>query len=90
MAWLNITYDQVQFQAMTWFYYIFGLLLGSWLGYVPLLVLRILCCGPIALYLFYKGIYNFGPDHQKRSLWTILTQPVPDSTFYEEIEQPRL
>ena len=34
---------------------------------------------PIVLYVFYKGVYNFGPKHyRKREFWEIITNPMPE------------
>ncbi len=36
---------------------------------------------PIILFTFFRSIYNFGPEHCKRSLYDILTNPVPGIEF---------
>ncbi len=41
--------------------------------------------GPIALYTFFKSVYNFGPSHRHRSIWEMLMQPVPDESYYHTI-----
>ena len=41
------------------------------------LPMYILLCGPIALYIFFKHVYEFGPEHRRRPISQILFQPVP-------------
>ena len=36
---------------------------------------------PITIYTFFRGVYDFGPKHCKRTLFDILLNPVPGIEF---------
>ena len=60
----------------------FSTLFGRVLWNLLMILFYLLFCGPIALYSFFKSVYNFGPDHRKRSLISILLEPVPPEEHY--------
>ncbi len=45
------------------------------------LILRCIFIVPITLFTFFRHVYNFGPKHCKRSLFDILSNPVPGIEF---------
>ena len=61
-------------------------IISSPIGWLPRIFiwwpLQLILCGPIALYSFFKGVYEFGPAHRQRSLWQILMQPEPPAEFW--------
>ena len=61
---------------------IFSTLFGRVLWNLLMIPFYLLFCGPIALYSFFRSVYNFGPDHRKRSLISILLEPVPPEEHY--------
>ena len=75
-----------QVEAALWTLLLFSWIISSPLGWILWIFiwgpLQLILYGPIALYSFVKGIYDFGPSHRKRLLWQILTQPEPPAEFW--------
>jgi hypothetical protein len=82
MTCLNILWNNLSEEFMTWFFLIipvYAIAKAVFLTFFGM---------PILFYSFYKSVYDFGPAHiKKRSLIDIIKQPVPDEVPLTMIER---
>jgi hypothetical protein len=78
---LITTSTQVTRQSLNWIGCFFWTFMNSYNGHFWLSFLRWVFIVSINLFNFFWSIYKFGPEHCKRSLYNILTNPVPGIEF---------
>jgi hypothetical protein len=68
-----------------WMRFISWIAISSYTGHfwwmVLQLILQVVFIVPITFHGFFWYVYNFGPEHRKRSLYDILLNPVPGEEF---------
>ena len=90
ITWFDQGYNSITSQISAWtdiilcdlIAWILSSRLGNFVWMVGAMIFSILFWCPIAIYAFYKSVYDFGPV--QRSLWEILTEPVPPERYYVE------
>ena len=76
----KITQQGIQ-QVIQWIGFLFWLFISIYSGFVWLQILHWMFIFPITFITFFQYVYNFGPKHCKRSLFDILSNPVPGTKF---------
>jgi hypothetical protein len=76
----KITQQGIQ-QVIQWIGFLFWLFISSYSGRFWLQILCWMIIVPITFIRFFQYVYNFGPKHCKRSLFDILSNPVPGVEF---------
>jgi hypothetical protein len=76
---------QVTWQLLNWIGYLFWFLVNSYNGHFWLSFLQWIFIVPIVIFMFFWNIYNFGPEHRKRLLFDILSNPVPGIEFKGQV-----
>ena len=64
-----------------WLRFLSWLFISSYTGRFWWFICQVIFVVPITLYTFFRGVYDFGPKHRKRSLLDILRNPVPGIEF---------
>ena len=82
-----VTTTQVIHQVFHWMGFLLRFFFHSYTGRFWLSILRWIFIVPIILCTFFRNIYNFGPKHRKRSLFEILSNPVPGIEFEGRINE---
>ena len=78
---------QVIHQVFHWMGFLLRFFFHSYTGRFWLAILHWIFIVPIVLFTFFRNIYNFGPKHCKRSLFEILSNPVPGIEFEGRINE---
>jgi len=72
IMWIERTRDELILQIAQWLIFVIWLFFTSAFGRIVWSIILIpfytLFGGPIALYAFFKSVYDFGPEHCQRSL----------------------
>ena len=74
------TIDFVQ-DLYRWILFLLRIAIFSYTGRFWWFTLQVVFIVPITLYTFFRGVYDFGPKHRKRSFFDILRNPVPSVEF---------
>ncbi len=69
------------YQVIQWIGFLLWIFITGYSGRFWYLILWCIFIMPITLFTFFWHIYNFGPKHHKRSLFDILSNPVPGIEF---------
>jgi hypothetical protein len=68
-------------KLIQWTRFLSWIAISSWIGRFWWNLIQIFFIIPITIYTFFRGVYDFGPKHRKRSLLDILWNPVPGIEF---------
>ena len=92
IMWIERTRDELILQIAQWLIFVIWLFFTSAFGRIVWSIILIpfytLFGGPIALYAFFKSVYDFGPEHRQRSLYHIISQPVPSKEWDGYFDKP--
>ena len=78
MFWFSV--DLIR-DLYRWSCFLSWLFISSPTGRFWWFICQVIFIVPITLYTFFRGMYDFGPKHRKRSLFDILRHPVPGIEF---------
>jgi hypothetical protein len=82
------TSTQVTRQSLNWIGFLFWTFMNSYTGHFWLSFLRWMFIVPIVLFMFFRSIYYFGPEHRKQLFFDILSNPVPGTEFQGRDGEP--
>jgi hypothetical protein len=69
------------YQVIQWIGFLLWIFITGYSGCFWYLILQCIFIVPITLFTFFQHVYNFGPKHYKRSLFDILSNPIPRIEF---------
>jgi hypothetical protein len=69
------------YQVIQWIGFLLWIFITGYSGRFWYLILRCIFIIPITLFTFFQYVYNFCPKHCKRSLFDVLSNPVPGIEF---------
>ncbi len=76
------------YQVIQWIGFLLWIFITGYSGHFWYLILQCILIVPITLFTFFQHVYNFGPKHCKRSLFDILSNPVPGIEFNGCLGEP--
>ena len=68
-------------ESIRWTGFITWIAITSRMGRFMWSLIQVFFIVPITIYTFFRGVYDFGPKHRKRTLFDILLNPVPGIEF---------
>ena len=68
-------------ESIRWTGFITWIAITSQMGRFIWSLIQVFFTVPITIYIFFWGVYDFGPKHRKRTLFDILLNPVPGIEF---------
>jgi len=68
-------------ESIRWTGFLTWIAITSQMGCIMWSLIQVFFIVPITIYTFFRGVYDFGPKHRKRTLFDILLNPVPGIEF---------
>ena len=68
-------------ESIRWTGFLTWIAITSRMGRFMWSLIQVFFIVPITIYTFFRGVYDFGPKHRKRTLFDILLNPVPGIEF---------